>query len=176
MDLITQLFGKSMVSITATDTGEAVLSGLAISKIYIRMASEPQRHQLESGECEFDTRTIKSTRVMLDVIVKSIVDMEAFAAHVQNRTDLFTVTIRGLTFANMKVAPVYMAQNKQNTSSTPVRLEYQQLLIEDVQSVTFASVSDSSLVDRGIALANNALSSVQEMASKVQRVAERVIS
>ena len=168
-NLITKLLGSNELRIQNLTTGSTVISNLKARVVSIKFVSEPMVHQKEDGTTLIDTRVITPARVMIDGIAPSINDVSAINEVLLDRESLYQISSRGIIIANLMSDSENFRQSKDNISSTPTRISFQQVLIERVSPVVYANQSDSSLIDRGLAIIDNAEENVIDVYNKVTR-------
>lgn len=172
-DIISQAFKPKPFRIITRETNLPVLQTANVVAVSIKYGSTPLSHKMESGKTKIDCRIIKPTRLSVDVIASNPDQLEEINAVILDREGLYMITTKGLQFDNMKVAPAFMAQTQKNISSTPIRIEFVQILLENRDPVIFEFAADSTLIERGIAIATQAEQGVRGVFDKVTSAESR---
>lgn len=165
-NIITTIFSKPSLSIMNMATGEVVAKNLKVVKGSFRMSAETMRHQMEDGTTEVDTRVIKAATAIFDVICPDLNTLAQVNSVMLDLSSIFQVTSRGLIFQSLRVDAQGIKQTSEMLSATPVRLSFKQALIENKDPVIFVNSADSSLIDRGIAMLDNAKETVADLYNK----------
>lgn len=145
-------------------TNEAMLTGLVIERVTIRLQAEPMRHTLEDGTTEIDTKVVRPTVLFVEAICPNPAALSALSDLEKDRASLMEIRTRGLIFRNLKVGAVTYDQSKAMLSATPARIEFRQLLVENYSPIVFAIASDSSMIDRGIAAVKEVVANARTFA------------
>lgn len=172
-DILSSLLKARALKVTSRVTGMDVLTSCAIVKVSFKFISQPLEHRMESGAVKIDARIVRATRVSIDLLAPDADALDDVNNVILDRTSLYLLTSKGIQVDNMKIAPAFMTQTANNTSSTPIRLEFVQTLLENVDPIIFQYAADSSIIERGIASINTATEGVTGLFDKVTSVASR---
>jgi len=165
-NILTALFSKASLTILNQTRGMVVAKGLKVVKGTIRLSSESFGHSLEDGTVKVDSRIIKPSKVVFDVICPDLETVAQVNDLLLDRQSLYQITSRGIIMANLQVNTETLRQSAEMTVATPIRISFQQILIQNVSPIVFANSSNSTLIDRGISAVNNATSTVKDLFDK----------
>lgn len=165
--IISTLLGSSPFVVYNQSTKSTTTFDVKVVTASIKLSAEPQRQMLEDGSTLTDSKTVRPTRMSVDVVCPDINVLDQVNSIMGDRTSLYQITSRGLIFANLMVDSEFLRQSPDMLSATPVRMSFKQILIENVSPVIFANKSDSSVIERGISALNKATASVTDLYNKV---------
>jgi len=165
--IISTLLGSSPFVVYNQSTKTSTRFDVKIVNASIKLTAEPQRQMLEDGSTVTDSKTVRPTRMSVDVICPDLNVLDQVNSIMSDRTSLYQITSRGLIFANLMVDSEFIRQSPDMLSASPVRMSFKQILIENVSPVIFANKSDSSVIERGIAALNKAKDSVADLYAKI---------
>ena len=165
--IISTLLGSSPFAVYNQSTKSTTTFDVKVVTASIKLSAEPQRQMLEDGSTLTDSKTVRPTRMSVDVICPDINVLDQVNSIMGDRTSLYQITSRGLIFPNLMVDSEFLRQSPDMLSATPVRMSFKQILIENVSPVIFANKSDSSVIERGISALNKATDSVTSLYTKV---------
>lgn len=165
--ILSTLLGSSPFVVYNQSTKSTTTFDVKVVTVSIKLSAEPQRQMLEDGSTRTDSKTVRPTRMAVDVICADLNVLEQVNSIMGDRTSLYQITSRGLIFPNFMVDSEFIRQSPDMLSATPVRMSFKQILIENVSPVIFANKSDSSVIERGIAALNKAKESVSDLYTKI---------
>ncbi|USN16323.1 hypothetical protein PLUTO_00070 [Luteibacter phage vB_LflM-Pluto] len=165
--ILASLFSRPSLSIVNASTGETVARSLNVIRVSYRYTSVPLRHQLENGSSKVDARTILPSGIFIDAICPDLDTVSQVVDLMNDRSNLYTVTSKGLVLRNMMAQATQAKQNAEVLSAAPFRIVFKQILVENEQPVVCAQASDSSVIDRGIQLVSNAAENVSTLYNNV---------
>jgi hypothetical protein len=172
---ISSLFGKAALTIYNQTYGVVAAKDLKISKVTIKLSSDPQRHMMENGNTRIDTRTIKGIRIQMEVFAPDLNVLAQINDVAMDRSSLFQITSRGLIIPDMMIDSEVMKQVPEILSATPIRLTFKQILIEGKSPIIMNNAADASLIDRGLALVDNVTDTVGDLYNKASTAASNFI-
>lgn len=167
--ILSTILAKASMSILDQTNAQTVLSNVKVKKVVIQLTSEPMRHMLEDGSTIVDVRIFKPIHVTAEILAPDAGTIDAVNQIVTNRESRYQVTSRGVIVANLVVDSDAITQSAEAISATPIRLSFKQLLIEGVSPIVFAGAPNSSVIDRGIAIVNQAATNVSDLFTKVAK-------
>jgi hypothetical protein len=174
-NILASLFSQVIFSLV--DSYKVPLSvRLNVSKVSIRMESKLQRHVLENGSSVVDSRIIIPAVLSVDVFVSTLDDLNIVNNLLLDRTNLYTITTKGLVFGSMMLESEKISQVPENLSSSPVQLSFKEVLVENTTPVIFKQSSDSSMIQQGMASLNTAEQNVTGLISAIKSSAASTIS
>jgi hypothetical protein len=174
-NVISSLFGKKALTIYNQTYGYVSAKDLKISKVTIKLSSDPQRHMMEDGSAQIDTRTIKGIRIQMEVFCPDNDTLLQLNDIVSDRSSLYQITSRGLIIPDMMIDSELMKQMPEVLSATPIKLTFKQVMIEGKNPIVMNNAADASLIDRGLAIVNDATETVGELYDKAAGAASNLL-
>lgn len=168
--IVEAILGRDGLSIFNMATGQRVLEDLKVKGVRIVLPSQVMGHKEETGNTIIDTRVNQQIRIYIDGIAPNANDVDQINEAMLNRSNLYSITTRGLIYDYMMLCSEDFDHGRNNTSSHPSRLIFDQLLLEGYSQITYANQADSSLASRGLALVRNAQEEVADLYAKVQKI------
>lgn len=165
LGIFSQLLRTRAFSLVEQRTGQTIASDLKISRVMIRLSSVGQRHLMEDGTSQMDSRTIEPEELVAQVFCPSADVLAQINNVLQDRSVMYKVISRGMVFDNMMCMTETLHQSGEMISATPVTIVFRRLLIENPNPVIFRNAPDSSLIDRGFTLAADVATSVSSFVS-----------
>lgn len=165
-DIVSTLLGFQSFSIFNVSTKTAFDLKVKVVKSYASFTAEPHRQMQEDGETIIDSKTIKPARLSFDVICPDVNVLSQVNKILLDRSSIFNIKSRGISFASFMVDSNFLSQSPEMLISTPIRMSFKQILIENTVPIIFANQADASIVDRGIAEVSAAANSVSELFRK----------
>lgn len=160
------LASPSLVILNQTE-GIVAAKNLKVVKGIIRLVSESFGHSMEAGNTQIDTRVMKPFKVAFDVICPDIQTLDQVNNVLLDRKSLYQVKTRGIIVANLQVDNETLRQSADMTIATPVRISFQQIMIQHTSPVVFDNPASASIIDRGIAAVDSIQSSAADLYGKV---------
>lgn len=174
--IISALLAKAAFVVSNQRDLQTVLKTLKVSKVSIRLSSDAMRHMLEDGTTRIDTRVVKPIRIVADIICPDLSSVEELNQVLTNRKELYQITTRGLIIPNMMLGSDSLKQTGEMISATPVRLSFDQVLIEGREPIVFSNDANASAIDRGIAVLTDAKEGVSDFYSRTSKAITGFIS
>lgn len=174
--ILSTFLAKASMSILNQTTGQTELKDIKVSKVVIKLSAEPMRHMLEDGTTIVDVRIIKPIHVTADVICPDDDSLSSVNQILDDRQSRYQITSRGVIIANVVSDTDAIVQSADMLSATPIRMSFKQLLLENISPVVFASSASASVVDRGIAIINDATTSVTDLYNKAAKAVSTAIN
>ena len=159
-DIISAFLSKPTLTITDQTTSQATAKNLKVSSVQIRFSSEVFRHQLEDGSTYVDGRVLKPIRVDFDVICPDVNTLNQVNEIMGNRETMYKIKTRGVIIGNLLVDSDTIKQSGEMLSATPIKLSMKELMLDSVNPVIYNNPANNSLIDRGVALVNEAETTV----------------
>lgn len=168
--ILASVFGKTTTSFLQTINGEStsVLSNLKVESSRITLKANVFSHKLENGQSFIDAKVMMPTIIEMTVICPTVDVVDELNNILLNRSARYQVTSRGLIFQNMLPKGETLDLSGEILSATPVRLVWQQLLVQGENPVLFANQADSRIVQKGTQLLKQAESTVSDLASQAK--------
>lgn len=167
LDLISFGLGTSKFTITSFNLGPVSTLGWSILGVRIKLKSKLFKNQREDGSYIVDGRMLNPTELTVTLVAQSKSAVDTINSMLKDRSTVYTITTRGITFSNMLLQNQALSQSADNISSQPINLIFKQLMTEDVDLPTTRQLADSSVIDRGIAYVKETAESVTSLASNV---------
>lgn len=165
--ILSSLLSKPQFVITNSTTGAAVMTGVKVKKASIQLAAFIPRHMREDGSTITDTRVIRPTMLVVELIAPTIDDVEDVTTVMNDRQNLYGISSKGLVFANMMAMNIGVKQNSDMLSAAPFQMVFKELLQENVNPVICAQGGDSDSQDSGIQILNNITNGVGSLVTTV---------
>ncbi len=156
--------GKSSFSLVRENGGKNIAVGLSVLKVNISLRSRAMRHMREDGTSIVDCRIIEPIMISADVISDSLDEIGNISAGLLDRSSLYTVTSKGLIFYSMMMDDNVINQSSGLLNASPLKLSFKQVLLQGVKAKVFLQPPDSTLMDRGLQILDQASYSVQQLA------------
>lgn len=163
--------GSSPLSITNATSGSKSIKTVKPVSVTIKMTSTIMRHMREDGQTFADTRIIQPTSISIEGIAPDFNTIKQVNALLQDRTNIYNVTSKGVTVKQLMADSNQMPQTAQYLSAGQIKLEMRQVLTKSVEPAVCAQSGDTSLVSAGLSLLSAAASTVSGLVSKVSSVA-----
>lgn len=163
LGIFTSLLSSRSFSIVDQNTNQLVAADLRISRVNTRFSSVGQRHMLEDGTTKMDSRTIHPMEIIVEVFCPSIDVVDQINQLLLDRDTLYKVITRGMVFERMMCTSEALNQTPDMISATPARLTFSQVLVQNPKPIMFRNVGDSSMIDRGLALAEDVVGSAGDL-------------
>lgn len=160
-NLLSAFLSKPTLTITDQVTNQDTAKDLKVSRVQIRMSSEVFRHQLEDGLTFVDGRVLKPVQIDFSVISPDLDTLTQVNTIMGNRSTLYKVKSRGIIVGNLLVDADIMKQSGEMLSATPIKMSMKQLMLDTVAPVVYNNPANNSLIDRGVALVEEAKESIQ---------------
>jgi hypothetical protein len=169
--ILSNLAASPQVTIVNATTGATVATGVKIRSVKAVFDSTPERHMREDGATLTDARIIHGTVIQLDTFCPTIDDVEAVTSILNDRQNLYTITAKGLTFANMMAMAGQNKQTPDVLSASPFMWVFKEQLLENVAPVICSQAGDSDTQDNGLQLLNSIGNNVNNFVTTVRNSA-----
>lgn len=163
LGIFTSLLSSRSFSIVDQNTNQLVAADLRVSRVNTRFSSVGQRHMLEDGTTKMDSRTIHPMEIIVEVFCPSIDVVDQINQLLLDRDTLYKVITRGMVFERMMCTSEALNQTPEMISATPARLTFSQVLVQNPKPIMFRNARDSSMIDRGLALAEDVAGSAGDL-------------
>ncbi|WNG73461.1 hypothetical protein 109_060 [Pseudomonas phage 109] len=163
LGVFTSLLSSRSFSIVDQNTNQLVAADLRISRVNTRFSSVGQRHMLEDGTTKMDSRTVHPMEIIVEVFCPSIDVVDQINQLLLDRDTLYKVITRGMVFERMMCTSEALNQTPEMISATPARLTFSQVLVQNPKPIMFRNAGDSSIIDRGLALAEDVVGSASDL-------------
>ena len=175
--ILSSLLSQPQFNVTSDDGSSF---SLKVRKTSIKFSAIAHRHMKEDGSSIVDAKTIQPTEISVEIYCQTLQDVEQINDLLQNRTNLFTVSSKGLVFPSMMLDEETVKQSAAVISATPLTIRFIELLVQNVQPIIFAQAADSTLISNGFATlvgaANQTVSSLRSTIATAGADVSRVIS
>jgi hypothetical protein len=151
-------FGSSF-SLTNFVSGSISLSGIYIQRVTMHLSSSLFDNRREDGTSIVDARVLLPTSIDVDVICGTIDAVEKINNILKDINSIYTITSKGLTFQNLTLKNNSIIQSPDVLSASPIKLSFQQRLLQNNNNPTCAQTGDASIIDNGITNLKNNLNS-----------------
>lgn len=168
--ILASVFGKSTTTFLQTINGESisVLSNMKVESSRITLKSTVFSHKLENGQSFIDSKAMMPIIIEMTVICPTVDVVDELNNILLNRSARYQVTSRGLIFQNMLPKSETLDFSGEILSATPVRIVWQQLLVQGENPVLFLNQADSRIVQKGTQLLKQAETTVSGLAGQVK--------
>lgn len=147
---------------------ETVAKGLAIARVGLRYSSTAMRHSKENGSTVVDSRTIQPVRVDIDVIADTLDKLQALNNVLVDQTTVYTIITKGIVLRRMMLSADTIKQTSEMISASPVKLAFEEVLVQGVATNTCEQAADSSLRDKGLQVVRQVQATAEGFARSVQ--------
>ncbi len=148
-------------------SGSISLDGIHIQQVSIRLSSNIFDNKREDGTSIVDARVLMPTTIEVQVICSTLDAVEKINSILLDINSIYTITTRGLTFQNLQLKSTNIIQSPDILSAAPIKLSFQQRILQNNNNPTCAQTGDSTLIDNGITLLKSAATSVQTFTSNL---------
>jgi hypothetical protein len=173
--IVSSLFSQVRFTVVNSD-GQKLSAKLNVSRVVMRLQSKLMRHSLEAGNTIVDARIIMPSTIDVDVFCSTLDDVAAVNSLLQNRTQLFTLTSKGLVFGSMMLDNEQLHQASEMLSAVPIHLSFKEVLVQNTPPVLFQQPADSSLIGRGFLALKTAEGNVSDLISSIKSSAISAVS
>lgn len=167
--VLTAFFANSPFRLTNLTKGARAATSLKIKRVVFYYESRLMYHLREDGKALADSRVILPTRCEVEVFCPTIDAVDQVIGILNDRESTYSIQSKGVVLKPAMLEHSAMVQSPEMLSASPTRLLFKQLLVQGVDPVTVAQSADSRLIDRGIAMVNDARTTVTDFAAKVTR-------
>ncbi|QQO38575.1 hypothetical protein [Pseudomonas phage TH15] len=101
--------------------------------------------------------------IIVEVFCPSIDVVDQINQLLLDRDTLCKVITRGMVFERMMCTSEALNQTPEMISATPARLTFSQVLVQNPKPIMFRNAGDSSIIDRGLALAEDVVDSASDL-------------
>ncbi len=165
--ILSSLLSRPQFVVTNATTGLAVMTGAKVKKVSIQLSAFIPRHPREDGSTITDTRVVRPTMLVVELIAPTIDDVEDIKTVMADRQNLYGISSKGLVFANMMAMNIGIKQNSDMLSAAPFQVVFKELLQENVSPIICAQGGDSDSQDSGIQILNNIANGVGNLVTTV---------
>ena len=167
--IISSFLAQSPFSIKNSQSGTVMANGLRILRVSIKLSSAPMRHMKEDGTSIVDFRILQPSSVSIDAFCPDASTIDQVTNLLVDRSNLYTITSKGVILDQMMVDVEQIKQSPDIMSSTPIRITFKSILTKNAKPVVTAQSANSSLIDRGMTILNQATTTVTDLFSSVSK-------
>jgi hypothetical protein len=115
----------------------------------------------ENGTSIIDARVLLPTTIEVQVICSTLDAVEKINNILLDINSIYSISSKGLIFQNMQLNNDTILQSPDVLSAAPLKLNFQQRILQNNNNPTCVQTGDSTLVDNGINLLKTTASNVE---------------
>lgn len=176
-DIISSFFSSSTLKIKRVDGAASgnvvrvsrpfVAPDLKTVRVTIQLSAAAMRHMREDGATIVDSKVIQPTSLDIEGYCQDINSLGQVNAILLDRTAVYSITSKGLTFDNMMCDTQQIYQSPDVMSAIPIRMRFRQIPSKSVSPIVVAQSADASIVSRGMNLLSSATKSVNDIYTSI---------
>jgi hypothetical protein len=165
--ILSSALSAPALSITSDLTSVNVATGLAVSKVSLKLRARIFRHKREDGTTIVDARQVEPMITEAEVFAPTLDNIASIRSSLMDRQSTYTVKSRGLVMRRMMMDECDIKQTGDMISASPVRMVFKELLTQNQSNVgqtTVAQPADSTLIDKGLQQVRSAVIDATQLA------------
>lgn len=173
-NILASLFSTAAFKISRGVSEKGIATNLKVIKITVKLSSAAMRHANEDGTTTTDVRIIKPTSIAIDAYCPDLDTISQVNSIIMDREAQYSISTRGVSFNNLLAINENARQTPEVLTATPIRLSFKSVPSDMKPPVILGQAADSSIVNRGMLLVNQAKQNVTDLSAKVKTGVDKI--